>query len=87
VKFEWDPEKAASNLAKHRVSVDAAPRLDWSNSIVTPHIAGGEPRYAALVPLGDRLRFYAYVVRSDVFRIISLRKANTREIRRYTMEL
>jgi uncharacterized DUF497 family protein len=86
VKFEWDAAKAAANLAKHGVAFDIAPELDWADALIVRQTVRGEDRNAALVPLGDRLHFCAYVVRADVFRIISLRKANTREVRRYLME-
>jgi uncharacterized protein len=86
LEFEWDLEKAATNLLKHGVTFDIAPQLDWNSALVVGQIVRGEARNAALVPLGDRLYFCAYVVRVDVYRIISLRKANRREVRRYVME-
>lgn len=87
MKFEWDAAKAASNLAKHGVSFDIAPELDWGNALVVRQIIRGEERNAALVPLGDRLHFCAYVAREDVYRIISLRKANRRGVWRYVTEM
>ncbi len=86
MEVEWDPAKAASNLAKHGVAFELTRELDWGSALVTRQTVGGEVRYGALVPLDDRLHFCAYVVRSGVYRIISLRKANQREVRRYVME-
>ena len=43
----------------------------------------GEERQCALVPKGQRLYFVAFVDRDDVRRVISLRKANEREVKHY----
>jgi uncharacterized protein len=43
----------------------------------------GETRMAGLVPLDDRVYFVAFVDRAATRRIISLRKANIREVKRY----
>ena len=83
MEFEWDTEKAEANFAKHGVSSEVATDLDWANALIVPQVVAGEPRFAALVPLGDRLRFCAYVDRGGTRRIISLRKANRREVHRY----
>lgn len=43
----------------------------------------GEERFSALVPLGNRLYFTAFVYRDESRRIISLRKANDKEVKCY----
>ena len=83
MEFEWDAGKADANLAKHGVSFEDAEALDWYNAVTIPQVVNGEPRFAALAPIGDRLHFCAYVDRDGVRRIISLRKANRREVFRY----
>lgn len=45
--------------------------------------AYGEPRQCALALLGARVFFVVFVDRVDGRRIISLRKANPREVKRY----
>ena len=42
-----------------------------------------ECRMSALVPMGDRLYYAAYVDRGDVRRVISFRIANRKEIEKY----
>ena len=42
-----------------------------------------EARYVALGYIGDRLHYVVYTMRGGKCRIISLRKANSREIRQY----
>jgi uncharacterized protein len=71
VQFEWDDVKAASNLAKHEVDFDDALRV-----FLDPRrlVAEDERR-----DYGERrLR-----VLGGVCRLISARKANARERRRY----
>ena len=43
----------------------------------------GEIREIGLAPLSDRVYCVVFVRRGKTFRIISLRKANDREIRKY----
>ena len=43
----------------------------------------GEDRIAGLGYIGDRLFYVVFVARGEVRRIISLRKANQREVKRY----
>nr|WP_230383236.1 BrnT family toxin [Paracoccus shanxieyensis] len=39
----------------------------------------GEVRYVSLVPINDRLCVVAWCLRGEALRVISLRKANSRE--------
>ncbi|CDS48926.1 hypothetical protein [Polaromonas sp. CG9_12] len=43
----------------------------------------GEARQSALGVIGERVYFVAFVDRADVRRVISLRKANDREVMHY----
>lgn len=43
----------------------------------------GEPRWRAYGMIDGRMHMMAFTVRNDAVRVISLRKANAREIRRY----
>ena len=85
MEFEWDDGKDAANLAKHGVSLAEAVRLDWESVFDQVDQRGeyGEVRVRALVPMGPRIYLCVYTLRMGVFRVISLRKANSREVRRY----
>jgi uncharacterized DUF497 family protein len=85
--FEWDPQKAVLNEAKHGVSFESAQDLDWGVAVTTVQFVGGEVSHPAYVPLGDRLHICVYVDRDNNRRIISLRKANDREITNYLRKL
>ena len=81
----YDPAKDAANLAKHGVSLALAIELEWDTAVVWPDARRdyGEPRQCAIAYIGLRLFFVAFVDRADGRRIISLRKANPREVNFY----
>jgi uncharacterized DUF497 family protein len=83
--FEWDAAKDAENRRKHGLPLAAAARLDWSLAVRNEDRRRdyGEQRWTAIAPLAGRLHVCAYTLRKDHVRIISLRKANERERRRY----
>ena len=90
MRFEWDPDKAAANLAKHRVSFELASRL-WNDPLIDirlESVVDGEERWMA-VGLVRSMTILAVVhVHPDAFdedliRIISARRATPHERRRY----
>jgi uncharacterized protein len=88
VRITFDPAKDASNRAKHGLSLGEARGLDWNAARVWEDQRRdyGERRFVALVPREQHLFFVAYTERATTMRIISLRRANLREIRRYEAE-
>jgi uncharacterized DUF497 family protein len=85
VHNDFDPEKDATNLRKHGVSLAAAAQLDWDAALawIDDRADYGEMRIVALAPIGDRLFFVVFVDRGNSRRIISLRRANRREVNHY----
>jgi uncharacterized DUF497 family protein len=85
VQFDFDPGKDATNLSKHGLSLAAAAELSWDAALVwlDDRADYGEVRMVALAPIGDILFFVAFVDRESARRIISLRRANRREINHY----
>ena len=90
LRFEWDRAKAASNLRKHRVSFEVAMRVfsDPFALSVQDRIEGDEQRWQTLGMVdGVVLLLVAHTVRDegevDVIRIISARRAEPKERRRY----
>lgn len=81
----FDPAKDAANLAKHGVSLAVAVDLEWESAVTWPDMrrAYGEPRQCGIGYVGLRLFFVAFVDRALERRVISLRKANAREVKRY----
>ena len=85
MQFDFDPDKDASNLSKHGFSLAAAAELNWDEALVwiDDRADYGEVRMVALAPIGDILFFVAFVDREQARRIISLRRANRREVSHY----
>lgn len=90
IRFEWDTAKAASNLRKHQVSFEIAMRVFSDPFALTEQdrIEGGERRWRTLgVVEGVVMLLVAHTVCDDgdteVIRIISARRAEPKERRRY----
>ena len=88
--FEWDPEKARANLAKHGVSFEEAMRafLDpLSVTILDPDHTEGEDRFVLIGQSATgRLLVVVHTDRGDAVRLISARRATRRERRTYEQE-
>jgi uncharacterized DUF497 family protein len=85
VQFDFDPGKDAANLSKHGLSLAAAAELSWDAALVwiDNRTDYGEVRMVALAPIGDILFVVAFVDREKARRVISLRRANRREVSHY----
>jgi len=85
MRIEFDPTKEASNQLKHGVSLAMAAELDWDAAWVwvDGRFDYREMRMIALAPKTEILYCVAFVDRGDVRRIISLRRANRREVKHY----
>jgi len=87
LEFEWDDEKAHSNLKKHRVSFEEAESAFSDPLALTMYDeehSVDEERYV-LIGESDRLRLLvvSYTERDGRYRIISTRVANRREKKHY----
>jgi hypothetical protein len=87
LRFEWNLEKAAGNLAKHGVSFEDAATVfgDPLGRIVDdPRHSVDEARYV-LLGRSERQRLLAvmFAERAEGIRLISARKATRRERREY----
>lgn len=87
-RYTFDPAKAASNLEVHGVDFSAAEDFDWETSLVVEDDRAdyGEQRFIAFGRIGYRVHIMVFTRRDGTVRIISLRKANKREVRRYEEE-
>ena len=85
--FEWDGKKADTNLAKHGVAFAEATSIfgdDRSSTIPDPDHSFDEDRFVTIgrSTTGNVLAV-VHTVRGANFRIISARKANTKERIKY----
>jgi hypothetical protein len=85
VEFEWDPDKAASNIEKHGVRfAEAASVLEDNSALSMVDDNPSEERFVA-IGMGSlgRILVVIYAVRGTRVRIISARKATRRERLQY----
>ena len=89
MQIEFDPAKDAANQAKHGVSLSMASELEWEAALVwvDERFEYNEMRMMALAPKTGILYYAAFVDRGEVRRIISLRRANRREVKHYVENL
>ncbi len=89
MRIEFDPAKDAANQTKHGVSLSMAGKLDWEAALVwvDERFEYSETRMKALAPKTEILYYVAFVDRGEVRRIISLRRANRREVKHYVENL
>jgi hypothetical protein len=87
--FEWDDEKAAANVRKHGISFEEAKsvfRDERAKLINDPDHSDDEDRFV-LLGLSETLRLlvvcHCYRAENHVIRIISARKATTKESKSY----
>ena len=89
MRIEFDPVKDAANQAKHGVSLALAGELDWEAAMVwiDDRFAYPELRMIALAPKTEILYYVAFIDRGEARRIISLRRANRREVKHYVQNI
>jgi uncharacterized DUF497 family protein len=85
VSIAFDPEKDASNIAKHGISLTRAEEMDMSTALIheDDRFDYGETRYVAFGDIDDTLHCLVFTFRGSRVRAVSLRKANKKEIGRY----
>ena len=83
--FEWDTDKALSNLKKHGVDFDDAAMVFGDPNRIEEFDAlhsVDEDRYVT-IGMVNTILFVVFTERDDKTRLISARKATAREKRRY----
>ena len=87
MKFEWDDEKAETNLSKHGVSFEEAQTVFSDPHCVDlydPDHSGDEERYpAAGMSIAYRLLVVSYTERGNKTRLISAREMSRQEQKSY----
>lgn len=84
--FEWDEPKRRKTLEERGIDfIDLIPLFRRPGVLQWEDLRQdyGEPRYNLLGELNGRLFHLTYTCRGDTIRIISARRANERERRRY----
>jgi hypothetical protein len=83
LQFEWDEDKARSNLAKHSVSFDEATDVFFDPLSLTTDDHEHSAEEARLLTIGcssrGRLLVVSHTGRGDKIRLIAARRATARE--------
>lgn len=85
MRVYYDPVKNERNVRDGGLSFERAAEFDFQTSLVfaDERKENGETRYVALGHLAERLHVLCFTEVTDGIRVISLRKANSREVARY----
>ena len=85
MNISYDPSKNEKNIAERGISFEQAAEFEWSSALIVEDSRKdyGEPRFQALGFIGKRLHVLVFTPRADQVHVISLRKANKREVKRY----
>jgi hypothetical protein len=84
--FEWDERKAANNLRRHKLSFQAARQVfNDAFALIEQDVSEDydEDRFTAIGMAEEMLITVVYTERGERIRIISARKANGHEQRKY----
>jgi len=86
--ISYDPKKDARNVRERNVSFALARDFEWDSAYVREDSRKdyGEPRFQALGKIAARLYMLVFTPRRGDVHVISLRKANRRESKRYEEE-
>lgn len=84
-KIEFDPLKSARNAQERGLSFERAADFDWEDAVVIADVRReyGEPRLVATGFIDGRLHVLCFVRIAGGIRVISLRRANVREVLGY----
>jgi uncharacterized protein len=85
VRVHFDPDKNERNLRERALSFARAEEFRFDSAVIfiDSRKQYGETRYVALGLLDERLHVLCFTEAEDGIRVISFRKANSREVSRY----
>ncbi len=88
MSISYDSNKNQRNIARRDLNFDRVADLDWDNAWIYEDERNeyNEIRFIAYSMLDKRLHFVCFTETKDGIRVISFRKANSREVKRYEQE-
>jgi uncharacterized DUF497 family protein len=88
MRFSFDPAKQAANAAKHGLMFSVVEGFEWETAVieVDSRRTYGEPRLVAVGLIEDRVHVVVFSLRDTTVRLIGVRKANSREVKRYASQ-
>jgi hypothetical protein len=84
-RIGFDPAKNATNIASRGLSFELVEQMEWATALIGEDTrkAYGERQFQVLGFIGERLHAVVFTPRNGMVHVISLRKANSREVKRY----
>ena len=85
MKLDWDEAKRNWTLRERGLDFADAALIDWDQALTLEDARQGYPetRFITFAPIKGRLCVLAWCYRNGAMRIISMRKANAREVKKY----
>jgi uncharacterized DUF497 family protein len=85
VEITYDPQKNERNLRERHLGFDEALDFGFATASYSKEVRNGENRVVAVGYLRGRLHLLCLIPTAGGIRVISFRKANQREARKYGM--
>lgn len=85
MRISYDPEKNDRNAKERKLPFELAAAFEFETALIQTDIRHdyGEVRYVAIGVLDGRLHVLCFTETLDGIRVISLRKANDREVKHH----
>jgi uncharacterized DUF497 family protein len=88
MRLTFDPTKNDKNVAERGLSFQLVADLEWETAIAVEDTRKdyGERRLRVFGLIGARLHVAVITMRGDAMHVISFRKANRKEVKRYEQQ-
>ncbi|MFZ2224596.1 MAG: BrnT family toxin [Candidatus Deferrimicrobium sp.] len=85
MNIEFDEAKSRRNARERGLPFDRPAEFEWETAIIMKDTRRdhGEPRFRAMGMIGEKLHALVFTPRHGGIRVISLRRANRREEKKY----
>lgn len=83
MEITFDPRKHERNLRERNLGFDQASHFDFATASYFNELRNGEHRLVGVGYLSKRLHILCFLPKLGGIRVISFRKANDREARKY----
>jgi hypothetical protein len=83
VEITFDPRKSERNLRERNLGFEQAADFDFATATYDNEVRNGEKRLIAAGYLNRRLHILCFLPKFGGIRVVSFRKANDREARKY----
>lgn len=85
MEITYDIAKSERNIKERGLSFDRVASFDWTSALVSEDVRNDYPerRFVAFGLIDNRLHALCFTPTANGIRVISFRKANQREVKKY----